>query len=235
MKRNLLIIGILLPLSYAGHAQVLISILLGDKLNSDKLEFGLVGGLNLSDIHGADQASSVARFNLGFYFDITLKQPSVFFHTGVLVKSTMGAKGLPVYDLGDNNLNSAFDGGQVDRRLSYFNVPLLVKYKFRNNFYLEGGAMAGLRTKAEDIFMKKIIDDDDLTYELSVKDDIRPLDAGLLVGLGYRLMRGHGMNLGARYYVGLVDVVIDDSTPDQYNRSIYFSLGIPIGKGKAEE
>lgn len=222
-------------LSHAGYSQVLISILLGDKLNSDKLEFGLEGGLNLSDIQGLDQASSVSRFNLGFYFDITLKQPSLIFHTGVLVKSAMGAKELPVYDVGDDDLNNAFEGGQVDRRLTYFNIPLLLKYKFKGDFYLEGGTMVGLRNKAEDIFTKKVINNDDLTYKLSVKDDIRPLDAGLLVGLGYRLMRGNGMNLGVRYYVGLVDVVIDDNSPDQYNRSVYFSLGIPIGKGKPEK
>ena len=220
---------------YAGYSQVLISILLGDKLNSDKLEFGLEGGLNLSDIQGLDQASSAARFNLGFYFDITLKKPSLIFHTGVLVKSAMGAKRLPVYDIGDDDLDNAFEGGQVDRRLTYFNIPLLIKYKLKSNFYLEGGTMVGLRNKAEDIFTKKVIDDDDLTYELNVKDHVRPFDAGLLVGLGYRLMRGNGMNLGVRYYVGLVDTVIDDNAPDQYNRSIYFSFGIPIGKGKPEK
>jgi hypothetical protein len=40
------------------------------------------------------------------------------------------------------------------------------------------------------------------------------------------------MNLSIRYYYGLVDIYIDDLTPARYNRSLYFSVGIPIGAGK---
>jgi len=43
------------------------------------------------------------------------------------------------------------------------------------------------------------------------------------------------MNLGVRYYRGLVDITIDDTTPDQYNSSLYLSVGIPIGAGKAKD
>jgi hypothetical protein len=46
-------------------------------------------------------------------------------------------------------------------------------------------------------------------------------------------MGGNGMNIGLQYYLGLVDVVIDDASPKQYNRSLYLNVGIPIGKGKA--
>jgi hypothetical protein len=31
-----------------------------------------------------------------------------------------------------------------------------------------------------------------------------------------------------------VDVVIDDTTPKQYNTSLYLALGIPIGAAKAK-
>ena len=54
-------------------------------------------------------------------------------------------------------------------------------------------------------------------------------------GLGYRLTKGYGMNLGIRYYIGLVDVTLDDSGGDVKNSSIYFTVGIPIGVGKARE
>jgi hypothetical protein len=43
------------------------------------------------------------------------------------------------------------------------------------------------------------------------------------------------MNLTVRYYYGLVDITIDDATPDQFNTSLYLSVGIPIGAGKAKE
>jgi hypothetical protein len=71
----------------------------------------------------------------------------------------------------------------------------------------------------------------DLAYERNVKDAYHPLDAGMMIGAGYRLLGGDGINLGVRYYYGLVDTSIDDSTPNQYNRSLYFTVGIPIGAG----
>jgi hypothetical protein len=61
------------------------------------------------------------------------------------------------------------------------------------------------------------------------------LDAGLAFGIGYRLMKGKGMNLGIQYYLGLVDVLIDDNTPDQMNRAWYFNVGIPIGKASVKK
>ena len=220
---------------FAANSQVLISILLGDKLNSGKVEFGLDGGLNWSNIHGLPGANSLTGFNLGFYFDIKLKNPAWMVNTGVIVKSPLGADDLPVYSLNDPHLDSVFAGGSVTRKLRYFNVPVMMKYKFKNNLYVKGGIQLGLRAKAFDEFTNTIQDDEDLKYKLKIKDQFHPLDAGLAFGLGYRLMGGNGMNIGLQYYLGLIDVVIDDASPNQYNRALYLTVGIPIGKGKASK
>jgi len=55
------------------NSQVLISLLLGDKLNSEKLKFGLDGGVNFSNISKIDPSKYHAGFNLRFYFDNLLK------------------------------------------------------------------------------------------------------------------------------------------------------------------
>jgi len=220
---------------FAANSQVLISILLGDKLNSGKVEFGLDGGLDWSNIHGLPGANSLTGFNLGFYFDIKLKNPAWMVNTGVIVKSPLGADDLPVYFLNDPHLDSVFAGGSVTRKLRYFNVPVMMKYKFKNNLYVKGGIQLGLRAKAFDEFTNTIQDDEDLKYKLKIKDQFHPLDAGLAFGLGYRLMGGNGMNIGLQYYLGLIDVVIDDASPNQYNRALYLTVGIPIGKGKASK
>jgi hypothetical protein len=228
--KKIFTISLMLLFSYTSHSQILISILLGDKLNSDKLEFGLDGGLNMSNISGLSNADQANRFNLGFYFDIKFKKSPWFFNTGVMVKSTMGAQNLAVYDLHNSDLNNTFVGGSVNRRLSYFNVPLLIKYKFKNNFSVKAGPMLGLMNKSLDVFTNKVKDKEDLTYKLKIRDQYHPIDAGLLFGLEYRLLGGNGMNLGVRYYLGLVDITVEDDLPNQYNRSLYFSVGIPIGK-----
>ncbi|MBL7849203.1 MAG: PorT family protein [Cyclobacteriaceae bacterium] len=231
--RGLLSILILAGGMQSAAGQVLVSLVLGDKLNTGKIEFGLDGGLNLSEQTGRSGSGMLTSFNLGFYFDIKLKN-SWMLHTGVIVKSNMGAGNLSVYPLGSPDLDNAFAGGSVERKLNYFNVPVLIKYNFRNHIYVEAGPQFGLLYNAYDEFTNNV-SGGDLTYEKNIRDDYHPLDAGMVAGIGYRLMGGNGMNLGVRYYYGLVDVVIDDSIADVANRSLYITVGIPIGVGKAKE
>ncbi len=215
------------------QSQVIISLVLGDKLNSGTIEFGLEGGANFPTISGLN-GKAKANFNLGFYFDIKTKNPSWLVHTGVMVKSVLGSAELPVYLLNDANLDSSFENGKVNRRLNYFNVPLMMKYKINKNIFAQGGIMPSLRYKSYDVFSNEI-DDDDLEYKKEISDQFHQIDFGLIAGFGYRLMGGNGMNLSVQYYYGLTDITIDDTTPAQYNRSLFLFVGIPIGAGKARE
>lgn len=232
MRKLIAIAGLILICS-AGYTQVLISLVFGDKLNSPKIEFGLDGGLSLSTINGAPGAQNLSGLNLGFYFDIKTKNPQWIFSTGVVVKGPMGAKGLPVYPLSDESLNEAFKGGTVTTQLGYFYVPFTMKYAMKNRIFLKGGIQLGLINKTKDQFLKTVEDEDDLSYTLNRKGDYHPIDAGLAGGLGYRLSKGLGMNIGISYYHGLLDAEISDAGPDKFNRAFYFNVGIPIGKGKA--
>jgi hypothetical protein len=233
MRKKILVIAALLLCSRAANGQVLISLLFGDKLNTGKIEFGLDGGLTLTSTDGLPQAGTLTTWNLGFYFDIKLKDPAWMVHTGVLVKSTLGADHIPVYPLNDPGLDEEFSGGSVTRRLNYFNVPIMLKYRPKGQFFLEGGVQLGLLYKAADTFFQQVPDAGDLSYKLDIRDQYYRLDAGLIVGVGYRLLGGNGMNVGLRYYYGLADVVKDDTIPGQFNRAVYFTVGIPIGAGKA--
>jgi hypothetical protein len=230
MKKLLLVATLLYIQSV--NSQVLISLIFGDKLNSPKVEFGLEGGANFSTITNLEGANNRTDFNLGFYFDFMLKNPAWAINTGVIVKSTLGANGLPVYSLNNTELDNAFVGGHVDRKINYFNVPIMIKYKFDNHIYVKAGTQLGLLSKAYDEF-KSDFEGEDLTYKNKIRDQIHVIDAGLAIGAGYRLMKGNGMNIGVNYYYGLVTVMKGDSNPNQYNRSFYITAGIPIGKGKA--
>jgi len=216
------------------NGQILISILLGDKINSGKLEFGLDGGLSVSSLHGLDPSKTKSSLNLGFYFDFKLKN-SWYFNTGVMVKSTMGATKVNVYSLNNPELDNSFKDGSVTRRLGYFNVPFMMKYKFKNQFFVEAGPMISLMNKSTDEFIATVADKDDLTYKVKIRDWYHPLDAGVIGGVGYRLQGGNGMNIAVRYYYGFVDITVDDLSPGQYNRSLYFAVGIPIGVSKKKD
>ena len=78
MKKILVLLILTLNLATA-KSQVIISLLLGDKLNTGKIEFGLEGGYNNSTLSGLPGANGMGGFNLGFYFDIKTKNPSWMF------------------------------------------------------------------------------------------------------------------------------------------------------------
>ncbi len=80
------------------QSQILITLLLVDKLNSDGLEFGLEGGMNWTKISGLETADYARKWNLGLYFDIRIKNQWSLY-TGVQVKSNFGVDGLTDTDL----------------------------------------------------------------------------------------------------------------------------------------
>ncbi|MTH14681.1 porin family protein [Flavobacterium sp. LC2016-01] len=234
MKKIILIVFTFFCISSA-QSQVLISLIFGDKLNSEFLEFGLEGGVNFSTISNMDSSGTNPGFNLGFYFDLrSRKNPAWMINTGVIVKSPMGAQGIPVYPTGDANLDNTFVGGSVNREIRYFNVPILIKYQFKNNIYVKAGPQFGLLAKAFDEF-KDEYEKDDIIYKRNIRDQIHVIDAGLAAGLGYHLNVGNGLNFTVQYYYGLVTVMKGDGPNNQYNRSWYITAGIPIGKGKAAQ
>ncbi|MBL7965125.1 MAG: PorT family protein [Flavobacteriales bacterium] len=215
------------------RAQVLISLLFGDNLNTGNVEFGLEGGATFSTINGLDGAGYKSGLNLGFYFDIKLKS-NWSLATGVMVKSPWGAKGLPTYTLGDAALDSLFASGSVERRLNYFNVPILAKYSFGRVFVMAGPQLS-LGYKAADVFTQDVRKEEDLSFRVENRSLYTTIDAGVCAAAGIRLYKGHGMNILVRYYQGLTEIRKDPVGATQVNQGWHLLVGIPIGVGKAQE
>ena len=238
MKKYLLIATFLF-FSIESQSQILISLLLGDALNSDGLEFGLEGGINWTTISGMETNTYARKWNLGFYFDIKMKDQWSFY-TGVLVKSNMGVDKLTNNDLKflEATIYKDFDDpnqraeGDYSQKMNYFLVPALAKYKFKNNIYAEVGPQFGLMYKAWVEFESDLEGREAIIKENN-KDKINRIDAGIMGGLGYKFQKGPGWTLGAKYYYGLVDVYKD--RPGTKNSSIFLKLNIPIGAGKKPE
>jgi hypothetical protein len=233
LKKVIISSFILLSFSYTANSQVLISLLLGDKLNSDKLKFGLDGGANWSNITNLDPSMYKPHFNLGFYFDFRLKDNTRWYlHTGVLVKSTMGAQKLSPYFTGNADIDSLFVNGNVERKINYFNVPILARYQFKNMLYIEAGPNLGLRYKAIDIFTAEVENKKDLSYTLDVRDQFTRIDAGVMAGVGFQVLKGTGYNFGMRYYYGLTEILKENAGDPQRNSTYYLYFSIPVGAGE---
>ena len=233
MKKFILIISLFF-ISITSQSQVLITLLLGDKLNSDGLEFGLVGGGNWSTISGFETKKSLSTFNLGFYFDIRIKNQWSLY-TGVLVKSNLGVNDFTLNDLSVldadiyKNIDSIDVVGTYSQHMNYFLVPILLRYKFKNHIYIEGGTQLGLMYKSWVEFNADIDGRDGILKEYN-REDLNKIDAGAMIGIGYKLMKGTGWTMGVKYYYGFVDVYKHISNTK--NSSLFLELCIPIGAGE---
>lgn len=234
MKKHIIALTFIL-LAFTSQSQILITLLLGDKLNSDNLEFGLEGGLNWTNISGLDTDEYARKWNLGFYFDIRLKDQWSLY-TGVLVKSNFGVDKLSDNDLltlGATNYNSIDDTitliGDYSQKISSFMVPVLVRYKFKNHMYFELGPQFSLLYNSWVEFESDIEGRDAIIKEYN-KDKINKLDVGLMAGIGYTLFKGTGWTIGAKYYYGFVNVY--SGMPGTNNSSFFLKMNIPIGAGE---
>ena len=225
MKKNILIIFFLL-IATGAQSQVLIALLLGDKLNTGKIEFGLDGGINFASISSLENRDYIRAFNLGFYFDIKLKDQWLL-NTGVLVKSTLGSEDLSANDLlllGATIHNPV--GGEYSQKLNTFTVPIMAKYVFKNNMHVVLGPQVGWTYNG---WIEYNYDVDGISGKLKEnnKDDLNWFEAGVSAGVGYRLLKGLGWTLGVRYYYGFTNVYKDKSGTT--NDALYLKLNIPFG------
>jgi len=232
MKKYLMIF-IFLSIGFTMQSQVLITLLLGDKLNTESLKFGLEGGVNWTQITGMETKSLARKWNLGFYFDIRLKN-QWYLNTGVLVKSNMGVDELTANDLAflnatiytDDSINNNPLSGSYSQKMNYFLVPVLAKYKFKNNFYIAAGPQFGLMYKAW-IQFDSDIEGNEANIKQYNKDDINRIDAGIMGSFGYSFWGGAGLSIGVKYYEGFVNVY--KGTSGTRNRSIFITATMPIG------
>lgn len=207
------------------QSQVLIALLLGKSLNTGKIEFGLDGGVNFANVSGMEADDWYRKWNLGFYFDIKMKE-QWYLNTGVLVKSELGVDNLTESDLEFLNATIYEEDGEYSQSLSYFLVPALARYKFKNHMYAEIGPQFGLLYKAH-IKFHSDIDDIEIDGTEDNRDMMNRFDMGLAAGAGYRMLKGLGWTVGLRYYYGFLDVYKDRSGTK--NSSLFLKLNVPIG------
>jgi hypothetical protein len=230
MKKHILS-AIVILFGFTMQSQILLTVLFGDKLNSDGLEFGLEGGFNFSDISELEANERLSSFNLGFYFDFRLKNQWNIY-TGVLVKAKLGDARLSTNDLNFLGITPYETEGAYSQKINYFIVPALLKYNFPNRMYLELGPQFGLMYQSW-VEFNSDADNRDIKIKDFNKDNLNRLDAGFTIGTGYKLLPETGMTIGLKYYYGLTNVYkgIDGTN----NNSIFLKVNLPIGANKKKE
>jgi Outer membrane protein beta-barrel domain len=213
----------------SAKSQVLIALLFGDKLNTEKLEFGLMTGPNFTSISNSG-ANSRTGFGLGLYFNIKLSD-RFFFHPEAIPKYPFGGKDISVYPLGDPELDQVFQNGNVERKIKYIGLPLLFRYRIKGLLFAEAGPQINLRTKAKDEFNADKTDGE-LVFTKSITDEFTRFDVGVAAGLVLKLKHDKGIGLGVRYFQGFVDVG-KKAAGTQQNSGLMTYVSVPIGVKKA--
>jgi hypothetical protein len=223
------IIAFMLAYSTIAKSQVIISLLFGDKLNSEKLTFGLSVGNSWAHLSDYKTSSSLSNLNLGLFLSLQMSE-RFYLQFDAMAKYRLGSKGLPVYHLNDSALDTLFAKGHVERQINYLGLVTTAQYRVFNYFNLELGPQIILRTKARDIFYTDR-NDGTLKFEKDISDAATRFDIGAMSGISYQL-KGNGIKIGARYYFGFIDIFPQDAGSNT-NRSFQICGYIPVGRNKA--
>jgi len=215
--------------STIAKSQVILSLLFGDKLNSEKLSFGLLVGNSWAHLSDYKTSSSLSNLNLGLYLTLRMNE-RFFLQFDAMAKYRLGSKGLPVYQLHDEALDSLFATGNVGRQINYLGLVATAQYRMFNYVNIEAGPQIILRTKVKDVFYTDR-NDGTLKFEKDISGSATRFDIGAMTGISYQI-RGNGVKFGVRYYFGFIDIFPQDPGSNT-NRSFQICGFIPVGRKKA--
>jgi hypothetical protein len=207
-------------------AQVLLAILFGDKLNTDKIEFGIAVNPVFTNITGVE-GKYRNGLDLAIYFDFKIKS-KFFIHVEGVAKGAFGEEEIATYHTGLDTVDILFADGNYERKIKAFSMPVLARYAISKKLFIDAGIRADWMLKSKDIFKTKLYDND-LEYTMNVSEQITKLDFGLTGGLHYKF-RGDrkSMGVGFRYFQGLTDI-IKTTAGTQANTAWEIVITIPIG------
>lgn len=154
---------------------------------------GIKGGLNVSNLYIDDVTDENARFgfNVGVYGQVL--STDVLALQLELLYSTKGSKAQ--YD--------GFIDQEIKYNLNYLDLPVLAVFKLGEQVELHAGGYAGYLLGANISYSGDLgtgVDEID-------KDNLKPLDYGLIGGLGFNF---GAVQVGARYNYGLAKLADSD-------------------------
>ena len=194
MNRSITILTVCITLFSSARAQV---------------SFGAKAGGAITSLPG--DYSNFSK--TGFYGGLTGELPvgKKFSVAAELVYSLQGNKQhIKFSDWAPNDNYTSDEKARMN--LSYLNLPVLVKYQFVKNVYLETGIQAGLLMSAK---VKTSQGSGD------IKDNYESFDLSLPVGIGCKLQSGFGVNI--RYNAGLSNVYKEKNW-EPHNRVVQLSV-----------
>jgi hypothetical protein len=229
------LLGVLLA-PPAAQSQVLISLLLGDKVSSEKFHLGVEGGLNLSDLNGLGDTKLRTGLSIGVIGEWRFAR-NWYLQPALLPFYWAGAKNLPESLFPPPpEVEDIVSGNEILLRTKYFAIPVLLKYGVADNRLLFGvGPQVGFLLSAEDTYKGTSVNGNQVTIDEDVEGMLASTDAGVLFNVEWKVRLGFSPSVVARYYLGLVDTIENNPGDAVYNRVLSILLTIPIGGDSSKE
>ena len=236
MRRNIRIftfILVMLGSSFQllrGQAALLV-LIFGEKVATENFFFSLKIGATYSMITNVEEGKNRISANFGLVNNIRLTD-RLYLTPEFLPLATRGVKDVPILTTGDPSLDDLLvNPSYTDRKLSYIDIPVLVRYHLTERWMISGGPQVSFLTGATDIYRSEPIKDVELTTELDIKDAARVVDVGAVLDLSYlfsKPMGGKGLVVYLRYNLGFLDMLKENSGDPHRNSSIQFGAAFPF-------
>lgn len=235
-------LGLIASSARPAAGQALLIILFGDKLSTETFQLGINADFGWSGLSGIDGSDLKRTWSFGAYGEIKLSdhwrlQPELTLKTpGGAEGLRAGDPGVPFEPVGDSLIDAALANGTVTRSMGYVSLPVYLKY-VAGPIGLGAGGQIGFLTKANDLLESDVLQGQ-LQLEQSVKDSLNGLDAGLIFSLDYSLkpsLQMRSIRINAKYYLGLMDTIENNTGPAVKNSIFFIGLDIPVGGGGAAE
>ncbi len=233
MKKILIIASIFLTMlsGVASGQAALLVLIFGEKAATENFHFSLKVGVDYSIINGYEEGTNRFGGNFGLINNIKLTE-KLTLTPEFLPLSRRGIKDVPVLTTGNPDLDDLLvDPTSTDRKLSYIDIPVLLKYKLSPRFSVSAGPQISFLTGATDIYKSSPIDEAILTTELDIEDALNTVDLAAAVDLTYILVEpknGKGVNLYIRFTQGFIDIVKDNTGQRYTNTTIQFGGAFPF-------
>ena len=227
----LLFLASLMPVSV--KSQALIALLLGDKIQSDKVKMGLFLGEQGSLITGAETSgfNPNLSFALGAYVDVKMGNSDKWtLQNYLLFKSPKGGAGLNVNSEAlTDNLVVLINSDKLQRSLTYMQLTPVMRYRLTPIWAVGVGPYMGYLVKANDIYTAEKAGGD-VSFKLKAADQFNSVDYGLVVDLQHRLLKGKGVQFNLRYEYGLANIYKSSTGMNGKNMAFHVGVGIPMEK-----
>lgn len=232
MKKAVVFMLLFVCAASLAHSQVLIALLLGDKLDSDKFELGVRLAGNWQGLTGIEGSDTHFRIGFGVYGTLKLSE-KLSLQPELLFKDPRGAAGLSPETFGQADLDPLLEDAAVTMKLTYLSLPILLKYSLTPQLSLGFGPQIGYLTSATNVYVAEVFAADDLVFKDKIKSALSDFDLALGFNLEYKLLKKNGIHIGLRYYLGLTDIYKNNPGNPVKNSVFQINLGIPLG-GKAK-